>query len=107
VRLSTRLTDSAVCLVADEDQVDMHLERVLSAHGQIKQRAPRVLELNPAHDLIKAMAARVVGAGSGVELGDAAQLLLDQARIVEGEPLADAAGFAQRLAAVMTRTLAR
>ena len=106
VRASRRLTDSAVCLVADEDQMDMHLERVLSRHQQVTSRAPRVLEINTGHPLIKALGARAKTKGAADELGDAAQLLLDQAWIAEGEPLTDPAAFSRRMSEVMTKALA-
>ena len=100
VRASDRLTQSAVCLVADEGELDMNLERMLQAHRQIDTRAPRILELNPSHALIRELAQRIKqDAGA---LGDAAHLLLDQARILEGEPLPDPAAFARRLSKVMT-----
>ena len=47
VRSSARLTDSAVCLVADDDDLDMNLQRILKQHGQLNEVTPRVLELNP------------------------------------------------------------
>src|SRR3546814_6975670 len=53
VRASDRLTDSAVCLVADEGDLDMHLERLLKQHKQLDQTFPRILELNPKHKLIR------------------------------------------------------
>ena len=106
VRVSSRLTDSAVCLVADEDQMDMHLERVLSRHQQVTNRAPRILEINPRHPLIKALGARAKNKGAADELGDAARLLLDQAWIAEGEPLPDPAAFSRRMSEVMTKALA-
>jgi molecular chaperone HtpG len=49
VRASQRLTESPVCLVADDGDLDMHLERVLKQHKQLDQSAPRVLEVNPKH----------------------------------------------------------
>ncbi len=101
VRVSSRLTDSAVCLVADEGDMDMNLERMLKAHRQIDTRAPRILELNPGHALIRALAERIKQDPN--DLGDAAHLLLDQARILEGEPLPDPAAFARRLSDAMTR----
>ena len=106
VRASRRLTASAVCLVADEDQMDMHLERVLSRHQQVTSRAPRILEINTAHPLIKALGTRAKTKGAADELGDAARLLLDQAWIAEGEPLADPAAFSRRMSDVMTKALA-
>ncbi|MDP6705192.1 MAG: molecular chaperone HtpG [Alphaproteobacteria bacterium] len=106
VRASERLTDSAVCLVADEGDLDMHLERLLKAQQQIDFAATRILEINPRHQLIRALAERVKGEGGGEALADVAHLLLDQARIVEGESLPDPAAFSRRLAAVMARGLA-
>ncbi len=52
------------------------------------------------------MAARGKEKGAADVLADASQLLLDQARIVEGEPVSDAAAFSRRLAEVMTKGLA-
>jgi len=105
VRGSERLTESAVCLVAAEGEMSMHLEKLLRAHGQAAGERPRVLEINPRHALIKAMAARVAASGTGPVVEDFAALLLDQARIVEGEPPADPVAFARRMVAVMEKGL--
>ena len=101
VRSSARLTDSAVCLVADDDDLDMNLQRILKQHGQLNEVAPRVLELNPKHALICGLAASAAESGAGSQLKDAAHLLLDQARIIEGEVLPDPTGYAKRMADIM------
>jgi molecular chaperone HtpG len=105
VRESKRLTDSAVCLVAGDGDMDMHLERLLRMHQKLDVASPRILEINPAHPLIRRLAERATQPGAVDALADAAQLLLDQARIVEGEPPADPQAFARRLAAVMQQGL--
>lgn len=105
VRESKRLTDSAVCLVAADGDLDMHLERLLRLHQKLDATSPRILEVNPGHALIRALAARAQQPGAMDGLTDAALLLLDQARLMEGEPLADPTGFAQRLARVMEKGL--
>jgi molecular chaperone HtpG len=105
VRASERLTDSAVCLVADEGDLDMHLERLLKQHKQLSQAAKRILEINPRHALIRRLADLAGRDGAAASLGDFAWLLLDQARIVEGETLPDPAAFAQRLSSVLARGL--
>ena len=105
VRSSDRLTDSAVCLVADEGDMDMHLERLLKQHRQLDMMSKRILELNPRHKLIERLAATVGEAGASDELSEFAWLLLDQARIMEGEQLPDAAAFARRLSTVLERGL--
>jgi molecular chaperone HtpG len=105
VRGSERLTDSAVCLVADEGDLDMHLERLLKQHRQLDTAAKRILELNPRHRLIERLAASVGEAGASEQLSEFAWLLLDQARIVEGEQLPDPSAFARRLALLLERGL--
>jgi molecular chaperone HtpG len=106
VRPSSRLTESAVCLVADEHAMDLRLERFLKQHQQLEELSKRVLEINPKHPLIRHMAARAAETGADEALGDLADLLLDQARIVEGEPLPDPGGFSRRLSAFLARGLA-
>ena len=63
----------------------------------------RILEINPTHPLIKDLAARAKADATAPALHDAALLLLDQARILEGEPLPDPAGFARRMSQVMAQ----
>jgi molecular chaperone HtpG len=102
VRASKRLTESAVCIVNDS-AMDRTLEKLLSRQKDsgISLSAP-ILEINPAHALIKALAAQVKTKGaSSVE--DAAELLLDQAFIIEGEQVPDPAAFARRMADVMAK----
>ena len=106
VRASDRLTDSPVCLVADAGDVDMHLARLLKQHRQVDDVAQRILEINPRHELIKVLVEAVSKEGAADALADAAELLLEQALILEGEPLPDPAGFSRRLAGVMARGLA-
>ncbi len=105
VRGSDRLTDSAVCLVADEGDMDMHLERLLKQHHQLDTTAKRILELNPRHKLIERLAASVGESRASDQIGEFAWLLLDQARIVEGEQLPDPPAFARRLAVLLERGL--
>jgi len=109
VRKSERLTNSAVCLVSDDNDMDMHLERLLKQHKQLGADAAgskRILEINPSHPLIKRLADRAKIDGAATALEDSAWLLLDQARIVEGESLPDPAAFARRLANAMEKGLA-
>jgi len=105
VRTSSRLTESPVCLVADEGDVDMHFERLLRQHQQPVTSQKRVLEINPGHSLTRALAGLVGREGASEALEDAAHLLLDQARILEGEALPDPASFSRRLAGILTKTL--
>jgi molecular chaperone HtpG len=106
VRASERLTDSPVCLVADEGDMDIHLERLLKQHKQLETNTPRVLEINADHALIKALngiASKSDGPNTTIE--DAAWLLFDQARIVEGEKVDDPSAFVRRMASIMEKGL--
>ena len=102
VRASDRLTESPVCLVATEQGPDRQLEKILQGAGRMDQAAKPVLEVNPGHALIAAIAA----APAGDEFRtDAVQLLLDQARVLDGDKPADPRAFAERLARVFERAL--
>ncbi|MBI3451407.1 MAG: molecular chaperone HtpG [Rhodospirillales bacterium] len=108
VRASERLTDSAVCLVADESDIDIHMERLLRQHHQLDASAKRILEVNPDHPLIGKLNAELarpdaLNAERRERIEEAAHLLLDQALIVEGEPLADPVAFARRMASALAR----
>ncbi|WP_299849493.1 molecular chaperone HtpG [uncultured Roseovarius sp.] len=108
VRPSKRLTDSPVCLIADDGDMDVNLERLLKRHGQLQHGVPRVLELNPSHAIIIKLADRAKGENAIDDelLKDAAHLLLDQARIVEGETPTDPPEFARRFGNVLARAVA-
>jgi molecular chaperone HtpG len=101
VRVSKRLTDSPVCLVAQEGGIDMHMERVLKIHQKYAGNSKPVLEININHPLIQKLSAKA----DGEAFNDAAYLLLDQARIVQGEPVNDAGAFARRMSAFMANGL--
>ncbi len=98
VRASDRLTDSAVCLVAGEGDMDLHLARMLKQQGHTDvQNASRILEINPGHDLVKKLAAIADDLSKKEDLHNMAHLLLDQARIIEGEAVGDPTTFSKRL----------
>jgi len=101
VRASERLTESAVCLVAPDHGMDRQLERLLASAGQLPAAAKPILEINPRHELIAKLSALSEADQSLRE--DAAHLLLDEARIADGELPLDARSFSARLARVVGR----
>ena len=103
VRASDRLSESPACLVAQDSGLDLRLERMLAEHGQLgaKGRKP-VLEINPSHPLIDALAAHVDAADKSA-FEDIVWLLLDEARLMEGEKPADAPNFSARLTRILTK----
>ena len=106
VRASKRLRDSAVCLVAGDAGLDMRLERFLKQHNQVKDLGKRVLELNPQAPLIGRMAALAGDDARGIEFDELARLLLDQARIIEGEPVPDPGAFSRRMSSFLAKSVA-
>ncbi len=106
VATTERLTSSPACLGTGKDQMSLHLERLMRAHQQKTMfDSSRILELNPYHDMIKKMAKIAKEDDKSEKLLNAAWLLLDQAKITEGEPIKDASAFAKRLSNFITDSL--
>ena len=98
VRASDRLSESPACLIAPEFGPDRRLERILSQHGKLGGAATKpVLEVNPNHALITALGEKFAVPEQRPVVEDAAWLLYDEARIMDGEMPSDAPAFAARL----------
>lgn len=103
VKLSTRLTDSAACLVMPKGGMPAHIERMIRAQQKDMPVQQRILELNPDHELVKHMQAEYAKDVDSAQLTEWFEMLYDQALISEGSPLPDPARFAQRMTALLTR----
>jgi molecular chaperone HtpG len=101
VRASTRLTDSAACLVAAGQGLDRELERLLARHDRGSGAKP-VLELNMRHPIVRALSRAKDREG---DVKDLSLLLFDQAQILDGEVPDDPAAFAKRLNDFVVRGL--
>jgi molecular chaperone HtpG len=93
VRVSQRLTDSPSCVVADEHDMAAHLQRMLRQAGHAVPASRPILEINPAHDLVK----RLKNEHDERRFSDWSALLLDQALLSEGGQLEDPVAFVNRL----------
>ncbi|HMF07022.1 MAG TPA: molecular chaperone HtpG [Methylocella sp.] len=100
VRASDRLSSSPACLVASDRGPDRRLERLLTDSGRLGLASKPVLEINPAHALIRMLASRL-GSPNKEKLEDIIWLLFDEARLMEGEKPADASHFAARLTRIL------
>ena len=106
VKSSDRLTDSAVCLVAADGDMDLHLARMLKQQGHSDmQDSSRILEINSSHQLIIKLSEISQDLSKKDLLGDVAHLLLDQAKITEGEAIKDPVNFAKRLNETLVKVL--
>jgi molecular chaperone HtpG len=97
-RLTSRLKESAVCLVAEEGAPSAHMERILQQMGR-GQQAPgkRILEVNPDHPVVQSMQQLVTKDRSDARLEPFARLLYDQALILEGSKVKDPLALARRI----------
>jgi molecular chaperone HtpG len=105
VRASERLTDSAVCLVAGEKGPDRALEKILAGAGRLTGVSKPTLEVNPRHPLVVALSG--LGEDERTLKEDAAHLLLDEARVLDGDRPANARLFSERLARVLGKSAAK
>ncbi len=104
VRTTDRLVDSAVVLAAGNAGPDLQMQRLMRRAGRASFSAPPVLEINPRHKLIAALAATLAAGG---DITEQAGLLLDLARVQDGELPRDPAGFARRIEAALATSAAR
>ena len=102
VRASVRLADSPSCIVSDEEEPSLQMQQMMRAMGQKDMpTAKPTLEINPDHEIVKKLLARV----DDPITADAAWLLFDQALLMEGVPLKDPATFVQRLNRVLNLSI--
>lgn len=107
VRKTAKLAESPVCLAVGEGDMDIRMERFLRENKQLPDTAyAKILEINPDHAVIQALAQAIGAKGRNPETEDMAWLLLDQARIIEGEELADPAAFSRRLTKFLAKGMA-
>ncbi|WP_321527756.1 molecular chaperone HtpG [Sedimenticola selenatireducens] len=97
VRVSSRLTESPACLVADEHDMGANLQRVLKQLGQDAPQTKPILELNLKHPLVEKMDQEP----DEDRFADLSRVLLDQATLAEGGQLDDPAAFVHRLNKLM------
>jgi molecular chaperone HtpG len=101
VRISGRLKDSAVCLVAGEHDLDPKMVKMFEAMGQNVPKGQRVLEVNPNHELIARMKELFASDRNSGQLKEYVGLLYDQALLLEGDRPRDPVAFAKALSKLM------
>lgn len=93
VRATARLTDSVACLVVGDHDMGAQMRRIMEAAGQDIPDTKPILEVNPAHPL----ALMLDQEADEDRFSDLANIVLDQATLVEGGQLDDPAGYVARL----------
>ncbi|MBO4284940.1 MAG: molecular chaperone HtpG [Alphaproteobacteria bacterium] len=106
VQASEKLTKSPAALNVENGQMSIHLERLMRNHQQQTAFAStRILELNPYHPLIIKLSEMVLEDEKNNVVADVARLILDQAKIAEGETVSDAAFFSEKLSQYILQSL--
>jgi molecular chaperone HtpG len=98
VRVSARLTDSPSCLVLDEHDMGLTMQRLLKQAGHDVPASKPVLEINPEHALVK----RLEAEADSARASDLGSILLEQAQLLEGAQLDDPAAYVRRVNALLT-----
>ena len=99
MKLSARLKDSPVCMVSGEG-LSLEMEKVLKTlPNQTDVKADRILEINPNHDLFKALVS--VYEKDSKKIDDYATILYHQALLIEGFPIEDPMEFSNQLVKLM------
>ena len=97
IRISKKLSQSAVCLGVDANSMDIRMERYLMEQKQILSVSSKVLEINPDHDIIKSLDNDLNNDNKKQQIDSIIKTLFDQACIIEGEPISDSKDFSVRL----------
>ena len=95
IRLTSKLTDSPACLVADKGDMDVAMENLMKQRDPNYQGAPRILEINPEHALVEKMNKLLSDKKHNNLVDDAGILLFEQARMMEGKLPSDPTKFAK------------
>lgn len=103
VEITSSLTDSAVCLKADKEDPNFMMHQMMKQMGQMKDlpEIKPILQINPNHEIL----AKLKDSADVNLINDAAHVLLDQAKLYEGEQLSDATDFIQRMNRIMAKAL--
>jgi len=101
VKISTRLTTSASCVLKDPNDPMAGMAQIFAQMGEAMPEAPLILEINPEHEMVK----KLDGLNDDVLFNDIAWILLDSAKISEGIQPKDKAAFASRITALATKAL--
>ena len=98
VRVSERLTESPACVVVDDHDMGLAMQRLLRQAGHDVPSSKPILEINPGHVLVQ----RLEHETDAARANDLAQLLLDQAQLLEGVALDDPAAYVRRVNSLLS-----
>ena len=105
VRLSSRLTESPVCLVGDQSDVTPQMEELLRKMGKDVPKVKRVLEINGEHPILTRLYEKYRSNSEDSDLSGLCRLLYGQALLAEGTMPRDPGGLSKQIAQLMDKAL--
>jgi molecular chaperone HtpG len=106
VEATEKLTTSPASLTVENGQMSIHLERLMRNHQQQTTfDSTRILEINPYHPLIIKLAELIKDKSKEQEVKDASFLILEQAKIAEGEAVSNPSLFNEKLSEFILKSL--
>ena len=106
VTTTEKLTKSPASLTVENGQMSIHLERLMRTHQQQTAFAStRILELNPYHPLIIKLADMTANEADKPKIEEISRMLLDQAKIAEGEAVSDPSFFSEKLSEYILKAM--
>ncbi len=107
VTATEKLTTSPVSLTVENGQMSLHLERLMRNHQQQTAFAStRILEINPYHPLIIRLSEMIDDKTKGDKVAEITKILLDQAKVAEGEAISDPAFYAEKISQYILKDIA-
>jgi len=102
VKISSRLKESPVCLVVDKNDPDFAMQEMLKQMGQTNlPKVKPILEINPNHEIFKKLSEN----NSPVNINDVANILYNEARLIEGMKIENGTDFVKRINKILSKTL--
>lgn len=106
VRVSTKLVDTPSCLSVPQGGMSIRMEKYLIDQKQLKSSTAKILELNINHPIIMKIARDLKANNENESTSDLAQIVFDQACVIEGEPLSDVTAFTSKLNKLIEKAIA-
>ncbi len=102
VKISSRLKESPVCLVVDKNDPDFAMQEMLKQMGQSNlPKIKPILEINPNHEIFKKLSEN----NSLVSINDVANILYNEARLIEGMKIENSTDFVKRINKILTNSI--
>ncbi len=102
VKISKRLQESPACLVFDKNDPDFAMQEMLKQMGQDNlPKVKPILEINPSHEILKKLSKN----DSLATINDVANILYNQARLIEGMKIEDSVDFVKRINKILSKSI--